>query len=67
MWEENKGYKDYEVFRVYKDKVYKDYKYYVDYLVNNWSDFDTKESESDRKARIKAEERERKINIILGE
>lgn len=65
MWEKKE--KNLESY-YYEKKYYSDmYEYYKDYFSNNWSDFDTKESEFDRKARIKAEERERKIDIILGE
>jgi hypothetical protein len=62
MWENKEKHLDsyyYEKKSVYN--CYDDvYKYFYDYEK-------TTESPSERRARIKAEERERKINIILGE
>lgn len=64
MWEKNKKYR-------YDDDYTLTYDQYVNILnKNNWSCYTELETDqetpSERRARIKAEERERKINIILS-
>lgn len=71
MWEENKNMWEENMWKKYKKNTKEYYNEYYntnDYIKHYWSSYEIKEETIvERKARLKAKERERKINIILGE